>query len=128
MAPYPTKKRFIQTINHKVKNMNTEEDKDALDVIEPEPGDIITDGEPVNPPLPTPPEPPKVVEEPEPFKNCVALGNVAISADNQFACLIDGIGQIDTIMTEQEAGMVSRVVRRANKERLLKEAERFNDE
>ncbi len=46
----------------------------------------------------------------------IAIGKVEATEDYQFAFYVDGWGQLDTVMTPQEHGMVSRVIRRALKE------------
>jgi len=48
--------------------------------------------------------------------NTIAIGPVEVTEEYQFAFYVEGRGQFDTVMTPQEHGIVSRVVRRAIKE------------
>ena len=56
----------------------------------------------------------------EPPDHCIAIGNVECTEDYQLAFYVEGFGQIHTVMTPQEHGIVARVVRRAWKEYIFR--------
>ena len=72
----------------------------------------------------------EVAEEsvPQDIDFFIAIGQVKITESYQFAVWLDGMGQIDTIMSPEEQGIVSRVLRRARKEYHLKQAALLRDE